>query len=101
MFVYWKKKIRSSAFPPLPHTFTVAHSQSTWVPPLCLHRADIGAKVEGRMCWHIVTVHRASWEWVRALVKYKISGPSSKDSLTENLYIEFRSKLPDTPFPQV
>lgn len=32
--VYWKEKIKSSVFPLFPHTFTVAYSQSTWVPSL-------------------------------------------------------------------
>lgn len=81
--VYSKKKVKSSAFPPFPHTLMVAHKQSTWILPLCLHWAGIGDAVEGMMCWHRVTVHRAFSERVRALVEHTIGSPSSKDSLAE------------------
>lgn len=90
MLVYRKKKIRSSAFPSFPHTFTGAHSQVCGF-PLCL-------------CWlALVLTVLAQASCSQGFLRMDSSsvengGPSSEDHWL-NIYNldRYASKLPDTP----
>lgn len=106
MFVYWKKKIKTSSFLSFPHTFTVAHSLSTWdalsLPAWGWHWGCNGG--HAMLAWP-----NSSQGLLRVSScprEKQIGGPSSEDSLAENLYIKLRltrnkiSWYPPTHFPK-
>lgn len=65
------------------------HFHRTRDAPFCPYRAGIVAKEEGVMCWCGVTLHRAFWEWVHALVKNKLVVPPVRTHWLK-IYIKLR-----------